>query len=98
MPICGDHRVKAFPPFHDSYSIAEASCRAETTIALSVTRPVATLIFSLTTEKCLKVVVFFHEGLVFSVKISHIEIMFIFIKASLTNRFINGLKKLCNYV
>jgi hypothetical protein len=31
--------------FHNSYLIAEASCRAETTIALSVTRPVGATIF-----------------------------------------------------
>jgi hypothetical protein len=34
---------KAFPFFHNSDLIAEASCRAETTIALSVTRPGATI-------------------------------------------------------
>jgi hypothetical protein len=45
MPFCGDHRVKGISPFHNSYSIAEA-CRAETTIALSVTRPVGATIFS----------------------------------------------------
>jgi hypothetical protein len=45
MPICGDHRVKGILLFN-SDSIAEASCRAETTIALSVTRPVGATIFS----------------------------------------------------
>jgi hypothetical protein len=96
MPILATIASKAFPPFHNSDSIAEASCRAETTIALSVTRPVG-YDFSFDLQLRAKVVVvFFHDGLVFSVKwFIHIEIQFSLFdkKTSLTNRFHKQTKK-----